>query len=513
MHYINTRVRLSSFSLFFFCPHIFHESDAVDQPMFSSSPFMPLQVYQVRHMQHNIIGSIKQQSEDLRDELNDLNEWENRLKKLEESRKRMNSEADEVIPPVRGTVPSIKDAIDKQTNNSSREQAPREDPVQIAKERGNEYFRVGNVPDAIHSYTTGIDLDPSGPSAHVLYGNRAMCHLKQEKWEDAEKDASMCVELDRSYAKGYFRRAIARKHLKKLKESRSDLEAVLALVPNDPSATSEMEVVTRMLKVERDRLQGTSDAPQKKKIAIKEVESDDEEDDGDDEKKARPTAATPETNAEQTQRDNRIRQHMAELEEARLNAERKGAEDALKEEKAHELRRRRDNRVEVIEECEEPEKMANEGTKHVDPVDSSEPVSTPTTDEPVVRRARSKPNKTTLSPPGSFTEFERVFLDVVNDDELRDYYVGLLNPAGLPSLFGSNLTSDILVGLLHSFKQMPGSSAFQFLKGISKINRVEDIALFFNPSEKKLLEDVISLVQSSGAPQNEINQIKKKLLI
>jgi tetratricopeptide (TPR) repeat protein len=45
---------------------------------------------------------------------------------------------------------------------------------------GNEYFRKGDIEQAIVYYTQAIEKDPE---QHTYWTNRALCYMKQMKWE------------------------------------------------------------------------------------------------------------------------------------------------------------------------------------------------------------------------------------------------------------------------------------------------------------------------------------------
>lgn len=66
------------------------------------------------------------------------------------------------------------------------------------------------------------------PSA-VLYANRSIAHLKTECAGYALTDASRAIELDKTYVKGYYRRAAAYMTLGKFKQALKDFEAVRSL--------------------------------------------------------------------------------------------------------------------------------------------------------------------------------------------------------------------------------------------------------------------------------------------
>jgi serine/threonine-protein phosphatase 5 len=71
-------------------------------------------------------------------------------------------------------------------------------------------------------YTKAIDLNPSA----VYYANRSIANLRLECAGYALTDASMAIELDKNYVKGYYRRAAAHMTLGKFKLALKDFEAV-----------------------------------------------------------------------------------------------------------------------------------------------------------------------------------------------------------------------------------------------------------------------------------------------
>ncbi|RNF10850.1 putative TPR-repeat protein [Trypanosoma conorhini] len=477
-------------------------------------------------------SAIRQQSEDLQDELRELNRWEEEVRRREEANKKrgVHSANSDAVPPIRGTVPSLKEAVLRSGGKVSGE-----DPVKNAKETGNTFFQSGKFKEAIEAYTTGIDLDPEGTVAHVLYGNRSLCYLKLERWEEAERDASACLRLNHSNPKGYFRRAMARKRLGNLKGARTDLEAVLALSPNDASATSEIKTITHMLQLEREK----AGPVVKKKVLIMEVDDDDDEEEegkNTEEKSKEEADSTHKggsngNDTSETQRKENMQKEMQALEIAR-EKQRKLKEAKAKEEEAKLSQKRRTcARVEVIEE--EPVEVKAEGSvsvakmveerataKDVDRAESRVPASKSTGEgreprnlAPRTVRTSSRLSKETLKAPKSFTEFERVFTDIRGNEELCCYYLSLIPPANLRTLFGNNMTPDILLGLLSTVKQLPGNVALAFLQGLCTVKRVEDIALFFDSSEKRVVEEVLDVVRSCGASEKDMSLFRERLRV
>ncbi|CCW63605.1 unnamed protein product [Phytomonas sp. EM1] len=472
------------------------------------------------------VTAIRQQSDDLRDELKDLDQWVNEMEKLEESKKcrKATTFSVEAEVPIRGTVPSIKQALADLARKGGKQLSPEQDPIHIQKEKGNEYFRIGKNKDAIDSYTVGIELDPKGDIAHILYANRAMCWIREKQWEKAEKDATVCIQMNRSYVKGYFRRAVARKNLHDFKGARSDLESVLALVPNDTSALEELNVVTKMLQSEREKT--AAPTATRKRIAIEEVDDSDAE-----------PSEFIEPSEEEKQRKEQVKENMEELERIIRNDERNRLEATLKLEKEMETKRRQSTRVEVLEAEDEinyahksPGAVKNslnnvsDVTTHVDEKLGLPPpqakdneakinISSAAKQDKQPRTVHPRPRltKESLKSPKSFIEFEKIFSEIESDEELRDHFVSSINPALFSSLFGSNMTPEIFIGLLRSIRRFPGSTVLQYLKGLCRVNRIEDIALFLNTEEKKLVDDVLCLLKNFGVPEKEVILIQRKL--
>ncbi|CAH2020062.1 unnamed protein product [Acanthoscelides obtectus] len=74
---------------------------------------------------------------------------------------------------------------------------------------------------AIELYTLAIEKNPN---VAIYYANRSFAYLKTECFGYALTDASKAVELDKTYVKGYYRRAAAYMSLGKFKEALKNYE-------------------------------------------------------------------------------------------------------------------------------------------------------------------------------------------------------------------------------------------------------------------------------------------------
>ncbi|XP_020912442.1 E3 ubiquitin-protein ligase CHIP [Exaiptasia diaphana] len=69
------------------------------------------------------------------------------------------------------------------------------------KDQGNRLFGAKQYDDAIQCYTKAIIKNSTVPT---YFTNRALCHLKLKKWNQAILDCRQALDLDASLVKGHF---------------------------------------------------------------------------------------------------------------------------------------------------------------------------------------------------------------------------------------------------------------------------------------------------------------------
>ncbi|XP_023197427.1 E3 ubiquitin-protein ligase TTC3-like isoform X2 [Xiphophorus maculatus] len=67
---------------------------------------------------------------------------------------------------------------------------------------GNEKFQAQQYAEALKFYTNAIKCYPDN---HILYGNRALCYIKQKEYLKAAGDGKRAVLIDPLWAKGHYR--------------------------------------------------------------------------------------------------------------------------------------------------------------------------------------------------------------------------------------------------------------------------------------------------------------------
>ncbi|EEP79524.1 serine/threonine-protein phosphatase 5 [Uncinocarpus reesii 1704] len=119
------------------------------------------------------------------------------------------------------------------------------------KVQGNKAFAKHDWPGALDFYTQAIEKYDQDPS---FWCNRAQANIKLEAYGYAIADATKAIELDPSYVKAYWRRAIANTAILSYREALRDFKAVVKKAPNDRDAKlklAECEKLVRRIEFEK----------------------------------------------------------------------------------------------------------------------------------------------------------------------------------------------------------------------------------------------------------------------
>ena len=143
------------------------------------------------------------------------------------------------------------------------------------KEKGNNCVQQEKYEEAIKYYTKCVEMLPAEIPG---YTNRALCFLKLMQPEKAIEDCSQALKLQPSSVKALFRRAQARKMTKEYKEALADLTKVLKLEPNNNAAKKEMvqcktefHAALRNIQAQNEAAKQKDTVGKSKKIPIEEV--------------------------------------------------------------------------------------------------------------------------------------------------------------------------------------------------------------------------------------------------
>jgi len=100
----------------------------------------------------------------------------------------------------------------------------------LKKHAGNKAFTAGKYDQALTLYNEAIALTPNN---HVLYSNRATTYQLLKELDKALVDADKCIELNKAFTKGHFRRGLILLELGKKEEASKSLTEAHDLEPKD----------------------------------------------------------------------------------------------------------------------------------------------------------------------------------------------------------------------------------------------------------------------------------------
>jgi len=158
-----------------------------------------------------------------------------------------------------------EDDEDEKAEQSSSSQPDVSQQIEQLKVKGNDEFKAGRVSKAREFYSEGVTMaqkliqDKQALNLTVvhLYTNRALCYLREKKFNEAEIDASKALDmlekggdsLVSERAKALFRRGLARQALggAKLQLAVDDLKEAVKLQPTQASKTELYRTQSRLL--------------------------------------------------------------------------------------------------------------------------------------------------------------------------------------------------------------------------------------------------------------------------
>lgn len=112
------------------------------------------------------------------------------------------------------------------------------------KDKGNQELKQNHFEKAVEFYTEAISLKPNP----IYYSNRAQAQIKLENYGLAIADATSAIELDPSYLKAYYRRAVATFAILDYRKAKLDVKMVLSKVPNDPNSKKLAAEIDQIIK-------------------------------------------------------------------------------------------------------------------------------------------------------------------------------------------------------------------------------------------------------------------------
>jgi len=123
--------------------------------------------------------------------------------------------------------------------------SPQHQEAEKIKNEANKFFQDGKYEKAIDLYTQAIELNSNNA---IYYANRSFAYAKKEQYGAAIEDASKSIELDKTYAKGYYRRGNAKIALGKHKEALKDFKQVVKIYPSNKEARDKLQQCEKIIR-------------------------------------------------------------------------------------------------------------------------------------------------------------------------------------------------------------------------------------------------------------------------
>lgn len=113
------------------------------------------------------------------------------------------------------------------------------------KQQGDQAFQRQDYDKSIEFYTQAIQENPKN---YVLYSNRSLCYIKQDKFHQALKDAESCIELNQKWYKGYYRRGCVLVGLNDFVGAKKCFDIAHTLKPGDDNIAEKLREVNQLIK-------------------------------------------------------------------------------------------------------------------------------------------------------------------------------------------------------------------------------------------------------------------------
>eukprot|EP01060_Flectonema_neradi_P015007 TRINITY_DN216_c2_g1_i1.p1 TRINITY_DN216_c2_g1~~TRINITY_DN216_c2_g1_i1.p1 ORF type:complete len:587 (+),score=101.70 TRINITY_DN216_c2_g1_i1:43-1803(+) len=81
--------------------------------------------------------------------------------------------------------------------------------IQELKDEGNAAFKKGDLDDAIRLYSNAVESEESFDSKHLIFGNRAECLIRKERWSEALGDCEQALLLKPKWGKALWRKSLS----------------------------------------------------------------------------------------------------------------------------------------------------------------------------------------------------------------------------------------------------------------------------------------------------------------
>ncbi|XP_016974782.1 RNA polymerase II-associated protein 3 [Drosophila rhopaloa] len=196
---------------------------------------------------------VRQNAKEYENSVKDLYSWERDIKSKEKELQKAPASAANKNLPVRSHGKSEKDSPSSSAASTPTEKqdlpldpvAQQHKKANDIKDRGNNYVKQAEYDKAIVAYSAAIGVYSHDP---IYFINRALCYLKQERFEMCVEDCEAAISLDKLCVKAYYRRMQANESLGLNMEALKDCTTVLAIEPKNIEAKKSLARINERLR-------------------------------------------------------------------------------------------------------------------------------------------------------------------------------------------------------------------------------------------------------------------------
>lgn len=123
-----------------------------------------------------------------------------------------------------------------------------------ARERGNDFFKKGQWPDAVKEYSEAVKRNEDDPRN---WSNRAACYIKLMSIPEAERDVEEAIKRDPEFVKAYIRKAQCQMARRDFVKAMETLELAKS---KDKDGKNQVEIGQQMQKAQMSMYASTAQA-------------------------------------------------------------------------------------------------------------------------------------------------------------------------------------------------------------------------------------------------------------
>ncbi|XP_022781629.1 tetratricopeptide repeat protein 1-like [Stylophora pistillata] len=148
------------------------------------------------------------------------------------------------------------EVVEEEERLTPEEKEERKIQAQEFKEKGNNYFKRSEYPEARELYTSAIKICPNDftKEKSIFYANRAACLVKMEQHKEAIDDCTKALDLDSDYLKVRLRRAQCFEHEDRLEEALEDYQKVFDMDRSSHVAREALMRLPEQIRVKHEKM-------------------------------------------------------------------------------------------------------------------------------------------------------------------------------------------------------------------------------------------------------------------